>query len=297
MVAIFLDNGNGKPSSLAAPFGAFLAGEEPHEKNAILRDRMGARKLVARLRPTYFIESVDSAPRLLRMLLEVDRLRLLDAANELGVAPSTAHRLVSMLQYHGLAAQDRRTHEYMAGPDLVRFGLAASKQLDLRKLARPILETLSEAVNETVHLGVLQGSNVLYIDSVEGTRLLRIGTRVGASIPLHCVSMGKALLATLPRAAIDEIYRRERLIPIPTRSIRTKAVLLKQLAIVRKRGFAHSCGESEEDVASIAVAQATRNGGTVAVSIASPATRATRERINEWLPHLQRTVGELEKVL
>jgi DNA-binding IclR family transcriptional regulator len=258
---------------------------------------MSARNPAARVRPTYFIESVDSALRLLHLLLETDRVRLSDAASELGVAPSTAHRLVSMLQYHGLAAQDQRTHEYMAGPDLVRFGLAASKQLDVRKRARPLLETLTDVVNETVHLGILQGANVLYIDSVEGRRLLRIGARVGASIPLHCVSMGKALLATLPRAAIDELYPHERLVPMTSRSIRTKTVLLKQLAIVRKRGFAHSCGESEDDVASIAAACATRDGGAVAVSLASPATRATRERINEWLPHLQRTVGELEKIL
>src|SRR5271170_7467241 len=97
-------------------------------------------------RPTYLIESVDKALRLLHLFAETDRIRVSDAAALLGVAPSTAHRILAMLQYHGFAAQDRRTHDYLPGPGLTRIGLAAAKQLGLRAQARPVMERLAAEV-------------------------------------------------------------------------------------------------------------------------------------------------------
>lgn len=247
-----------------------------------------------RERPAYAIESVDSALRLLHLFLVSEQVRVSEAAAHLGVAPSTAHRLLAMLQYHGFVTQDPRTHEYLAGPDLVRFGLAAAKQLDLRQQARPVLEALSSAVNETVHLGVQQGASVLYIDGIEGTRVLRIGSRAGASLPLHCVSMGKALLAALPPERFDELYQKEPLPGLTPRTVTSKAELAKQLALIRKQGFALSCGESDDGVASVAMAAVDARGVVrAAISIAAPATRMTREQISDWIPLLRKAAADL----
>jgi IclR family acetate operon transcriptional repressor len=249
---------------------------------------------IERERPAYLIESVDSALRLLHMFLVSERIRVSEAATQLGVAASTAHRLLAMLQYHGFVAQDRRTHEYLAGPDLVRFGLAAAKQVDFRELARPVLETLSAAVNETVHLGIMQARNVLYIESIEGTRVLRIGSRSGASIPLHCVSMGKALLARLPRERFHELYPEEQLPTLTERSVATKSELTKQLAVIRKRGYAISSSESEDGVTSVAMAVFNEKGELRgAMSIAAPTTRAVQQRIDEWIPLLRKAAADL----
>lgn len=247
-----------------------------------------------RERPAYLIESVDSALRLLHMFLVSERIRVSEAAAQLGVAPSTAHRLLAMLQYHGFVAQDPRTHEYHAGPDLIRFGLAAAEQLDLRQQARPVLEGLSSAVDETVHLGIMQGGNVLYIDGVEGTRVLRIGSRAGASIPLHCVSMGKALLTALSRERFDELYPQEQLPTLTSRTLTTKTQLAKQLATIRRQGFAYSCSESDDGVASIAMAVFNGKGELrAAISIAAPAARTTQGRIGGWVPLLRSAAADL----
>jgi len=253
-----------------------------------------ARRNPLRKRPAYPIESVDSALRLLHEVVVRERLRVSEAAIKLRVAPSTAHRLLAMLQYHGFVTQDGQTHEYIAGPDLVRFGLAALKQLDLREQARPALEALSTAVKETVHLGVLQGANVLYIDGVESDRVLRIGSRAGAIIPLHCVSMGKALLAAMPRERIDELYPSETLPTLTDRTVPSKTELLKQLASIRRNGFASSSGESEDGVASLATGVFNQAGeARAAISIAAPATRATPERIRAWVTLLRKTATDL----
>jgi DNA-binding IclR family transcriptional regulator len=248
-------------------------------------------------RPAYLIGSVDSALRLLHIFLVRDRIRVSEAAAELDVAPSTAHRLLAMLQYHGFVAQDERGHDYVAGPDLIRFGLAAIKQLDIRQQARPIMEALSAHVDETVALGILQTTNVLYVDGVESTRALRVVVRTGALIPAHAIAMGKALLAWSPAERIAELYPQEVLPRVTDRTVSTKRELLAELESVRTHGYAQSKGESEDGVASIAVPVFNEGGELRAtMSIAAPTLRVTPDRVKTWLPLLRAASAELGKL-
>jgi IclR family acetate operon transcriptional repressor len=248
----------------------------------------------ATARPAYFIESVDSALRLLHMFHARDRIRLTDVAADLQVAASTAHRLLAMLQYHGFVDQDARTQEYIAGPDLIRFGLAAVKKLDLRQQARPIMEALSEAVNETVALGVLQGSNVLYVDGVESSRALRVVVRTGALLPAHAIAMGKVLLASLPPNELRELLAGMELAALTSRTIVRKTELFSSLASIRQRGYAVSRGESEDGVASASTPVFNTAGVLRAsISIAAPIARASAGAVKAWLPLLRRASAEL----
>ena len=133
--------------------------------------------------PAYPIASVDNALRLLMLFRAEPRVRLSDASEHLGVAHSTAHRLMAMLAYHGFVRQEPDSRAYVAGPALVEIGLAAVRQLDIRRHARPVLESLASSLGETVHLAVLEGGNVRYLDAVESSRALRVGgaDRVGAA--------------------------------------------------------------------------------------------------------------------
>jgi DNA-binding IclR family transcriptional regulator len=232
------------------------------------------------------------------MFLDTDRIRISEAAAQLEVAPSTAHRLMAMLQYHEFVVQDHRTHEYLPGPNLTRIGLAATDQLDLRHAARPIMERLAMTAGETVGLGILHGSNVLYLEGVDGNQVLRIGSRRGVLIPAHCISMGKAILAELPPERLDELYPDEALPTMTERSLATKSALRRQLERIRRRGYAESSGESEGGVASIAAAVLAADGSPrAAISIAAPAMRATPERVAEWLPRLRASVTELSLLI
>lgn len=111
-----------------------------------------------------------------------------------------------MLQFYGFVVQDPSTRAYSAGPALIEVGLSVG-EIDIRIRARPHLEALRDEVDETVHLAVLEGTDILFLDSVEGTRAVRVGSRVGAVMPAHLTSLGKALLAELP---VDEFRRRYR---------------------------------------------------------------------------------------
>ena len=224
--------------------------------------------------PKYPIESVDNALRLLLLLREEPTLTVQRASAELGVAPSTAHRLLAMLRHRGFVEQDSGTRAYRAGPQLTEVGLAAIQELDIRRAARPHLERLVAEVQETAHLTVLRGTTVLFIDGVESPRILRAAARVGHSLPAHATASGRVLLAALPEQTVLELYPDARLVPVTARTITSRRALLARLDEVRERGFALNEGESEDDVVAVAVAIRTSDGvARGAITVAGPATR------------------------
>jgi DNA-binding IclR family transcriptional regulator len=245
-------------------------------------------------RPAYPIASVDNALTLVSLLGERGQVRVHEAAEELGTARSTAHRLLAMLEYHGFARQDEETKGYTAGPALMKAGLFAVEGLDLRGLARPVLERLGEEVGETVHLVWLQETVVVFLDSVETDRGLRVGSRVGRFMPAHCTACGKAILAQIPPDELRRLYPDGRLDQMTSRSLSTLEALERELEEVRGRGFATNFGESEEDVAALAVAIPSQPGiRRAAITVSAPITRMDEERVTDVAEAAMRAAAEL----
>jgi IclR family acetate operon transcriptional repressor len=225
-------------------------------------------------RPAYPIGSVDNALRLLLLFRAERSLRVTDAAAALGVSPSTAHRLLATLQQHGFVEQDARTRAYGPGPALAEIGLATVREDGLRAQMRPYLERLRDELNETVQLVVLQGADCLFIDTAESRRPLRTASRVGITVPAHCLSGGKALLAELPRERLRALYPAERIPSATPRSLTSRARLESELAQIRERGYATNFGESEEEIGSIGVAVHDAGGRPRAgLAVSGPLTR------------------------
>lgn len=246
--------------------------------------------------PRYPIESVDNALRILLLLGERPRLRLTDVSQYLEVASSTAHRLLMMLQYRGFVRQEAGTRGYVPGPTLDGLAFGVLRRLDVRTRARPVLDRLNADLNETIHLGRLDGSDVHFIDSIESGRALRVGGRLGRTMPAHCTSNGKAMLSTLTEAELLRIFPDEQLTRLTPNSVRTRAELLRELAEVRDRGFATSQEESEEGVSSIAVAL-TCGPTPLAVTASAPVSRMTAATRKTVLAHLRAAAEEIDKLL
>ncbi len=230
-------------------------------------------------RPAYPIASVDNALRLLMLFRGQPRVRLSEASEHLGVALSTAHRLMAMLAYHGFVQQDPDTRGYVAGPALVEIGLAAVRQLDIRMYARPVLEGLAADLGETVHLAVLEGGNVRYLDAVESPHALRVAARTGSALTASCTASGKALLAALPEDEVAALFPDDAsLVALTTKSITTRSRLLTELRAARDRGFALNREESEDGVASVGVAvPGPRNVPVAALVVSAPVSRMSGE--------------------
>lgn len=245
-------------------------------------------------KPAYPIESVDNALTLLRMFGEGGVIRVADASAEIGVARSTAHRLLAMLQYHGFVQQDPTTRAYAAGPALLMTGLAAIRKLDVRNQARPHLRRLSEQTGETVHLVTRRTRSVLFLDAVESSQAVRVSSRVGSLMPAHCTSVGKALLAELDDATIDELFPDDDLPGLTPNSITSRSKLLKQLASIRQSGYATSDGEAETGVGSVGVAIQHPSGlSEAAISVSAPSHRLNKRTVATMVKQCQETAGAI----
>lgn len=222
-------------------------------------------------RPAYLVASVDNALRLLQLLRDEGRLQLKDAARELGVAQSTAHRLLSMLVYRGFATQDEQ-RAYLPGQGMGNgpAGLSWAKQL--RDLAAPHLEQLSNQLDETVSLMIRGHTRVHCLLSIEANNILRVGDRQGAVSSARRTSGGKALLAELDRAALHRLYRgSDSELAGEHLDEPTYHALLNELDLVRRHGHARSIEQTEAGVGMAIIAN--RPTAMAAFSVATPRPR------------------------
>ncbi|MEX5299840.1 IclR family transcriptional regulator [Kocuria sp. CPCC 205292] len=246
-------------------------------------------------RPAYSLQSVDNVLRLLQMLRDSGGVRLKDVAEELHVAPSTAHRLLQMLVYRGFAVQDD-SRRYLAGPGLGAKVPDTGSHGRLRTLIQPYLELLSERVGETTNLMVRVGTTVRFLSSVEGSGWLRVGDRRGAVLPATATSAGKILLSWLPQDDLARLYR--------TSSARTVGeyldedafrAFLRSLATIRSVGLAFNREEAERGVSAVACAVRDREGRPLAaLSVSVPGQRGAVIEDPAVIRALREVVGEIE---
>jgi len=246
-------------------------------------------------KPAYSLQSVDNVLRLLQMLRDSGGVRLKDVAQELGVAPSTAHRLLSMLVYRGFAVQDD-SRRYLAGPGLGVSVPETRSHSRLRALVQPYLELLSERTRETTNLMVRVGTTVRFLSSVEGAGLLKVGDRRGAVLPAAATSAGKVLLSYLSEEDLMRLYR--------TSSARTVGEYLdeaafgsfvRSLAMIRSVGLAFNREEAERGVSAVACAVRDPQGRALAaLSVSVPAQRAAVIEDPSVIRALREVCRELE---
>jgi IclR family transcriptional regulator, acetate operon repressor len=231
----------------------------------------------ARQKPAYPIEAVDNALALLQLLRDGGRVRLKEAAAELGVAPSTAHRLLAMLVYRGFAVQDASRH-YIPGPAMGEGPAGISWSRLLRDVATPHMEILAARLGETVNLMVRVGTKVRFLSTVESSSPLRVGDRQGVVLPARQASGGKAMLAELEETVLEQLYRTPTGGPGPEEMTEDEfAAFMRELEYVRVNGFAANFEGTEEGISAVGVALHNRHGEVVgALSVATPATRFRR---------------------
>jgi IclR family transcriptional regulator, acetate operon repressor len=243
------------------------------------------------------IESVDRALRLLQVLGgHGTGATLEEVAGAAGLPKSSAHRTLSALRERGFATQ-QDDGRYLIGPELLRVAFDFYERMDLRVTMRPVLERLHREVNETVHLGVLDGGDVVYLDKLEPSHPVGLNSRIGGRNPAHCTGVGKALLAwTYPTdEAIREWIAERGPLPARTpRSITEPEALAREMARIRADGWARDVEESEQGVRCLAAPLFL--GGArprAAVSVAAPRERLSAARMRALAPVLLRATSSL----
>ncbi|SDP13337.1 transcriptional regulator, IclR family [Klenkia soli] len=230
--------------------------------------------------PTYPLSSVDAALLLAALLRQEGPTRLTDAAARLGVAPSTAHRLLAALVHRDFAVQlpDRR---YAPGPVLGE-PVAPVASSHLRDAALPHLRRLVAEQGESAHLVVPAGGVTRFVATVECDAVLRVGDRTGRTLPAHRSAAGKALLAGWDTDALAALLGQ--LDPAEAERVH------RDLRGVRRRGFALNDQATEVGLTAVGVPVPGAPGGA-AISLAMPRVRFSRDRLPGWVTALTSTAA------
>ncbi|WP_329567786.1 IclR family transcriptional regulator [Kitasatospora sp. NBC_01266] len=217
------------------------------------------------------------------------------AATRIGVHKSTALRLLRTLEEHGFVHR-QADHRYRLGGRLLSLAHTALEGIDVRQVSAPYLASLNERYGHTVHLAVLEGAEVLYVDKVEGRHpgsgegWLGAASAIGRRAPATATATGKVLLAGLTEDQLAAVLAGQEFPTRTPRSLRSATELRTDLAAVRRQGWALDQAEYEEAVNCLAAPISDSEGRPVAAcAISAPATAALGE-LSRLLPELLCTV-------
>jgi len=241
---------------------------------------MRTRPVVSASSRIYKLQTLDRAFAVLDLVASSSTpMTVAEIGDALQLRKSTAHRFLLVLERHRIVER-AQSGRFRLGLRLCGLGGRAIEQSDLRDRARPHLRSLVADVEETVHLCVLESMHMIYIDKQEPEQRIRMLSRVGASSPIHCTAVGKAILAAMPPARVEEMLLKLDGQRFTRRTMTNREALLKELERTSHRRYAVDDEEREEGVRCAGVAILNPRGEAIAaLSVSGPSSRMTLHRI------------------
>lgn len=250
------------------------------------------------MRDGVMVQSVERAIMILKCFTkDKTELRLRDISEELGINKSTVHGLINTLKHHNFLQQDAETQKYRLGLAVLDLSSRLLNSLDIRNVAGAIIRELCAKTGETIHLVVLEETDVVYIDKQESNQSIRLFTSIGTRYPAYATGVGKAILAYKRGEEV-----RNHLPPVlgqltPT-TIVDFDVMDEQLAMIRRCGYSVDNEENLEGLSCVAAPIFDHNNEVIAaISIAGPSTRMTTERIPELATEVIRAAENISQRL
>ena len=241
------------------------------------------------------VQSLVRALTILNTLAEAeDGASLSDIAQQVGLPPSTAHRLLTTLQQERFVKFDAERTMWSVGVQAFVVGNAFVKSRNLIQLARPHMRDLMTISGETVNLAVEDKGEAIFLAQVECRQMMRALVQPGARVALHCSGIGKALLAALPDAQLAKILHRHGLPRLTEKTIVKPADLRAELETARRVGYVVDDEEHAVGLRCVAAPLFDEFGEVVAaVSISGPAVRVTTDRIPVLGDLVRRTASQI----
>jgi DNA-binding IclR family transcriptional regulator len=248
---------------------------------------------VRREKTNYIIQSVSHALDVLEQFSgEHDELGVTELSKRLKLHKNNVFRLLATLESRGYIEQNKATENYRLGIRCLQLGQTYITQMGLLRQAHPIIERLAHKANETAFVAILRRTCVVPLDAVEAKRPVRMSSRVGEALPLHCTAAGKVQLAFISDADLREALL-EGLPRFTDHTVTDQQTLHQQLKQIAEQGYSMELGEHIAEVHSIAVPirDYTRNVvGSLAVS--GPAHRLSSERLEKEIAPLMQKAGQ-----
>lgn len=248
----------------------------------------------------YSIEALERGLEILSLFsAERPSLSLSQIVELLQFNKSTAYRVLSTLESVGYLEQDKITRHYRPGLKVLQLGFTAIHTLELRQIARPFLERLSQDLGETVSLAALDGFRTIYVDRVRNQAIVGVVLGVGSSLPAHCTALGKVLLAGLPTVELKRLLAAHELNSYTPKTLTTKKSLVAELAKIRLQGYAIDDEELASALRAAAAPVRDLSKRTIAaVNVTGTTLRITDARLkDEIIPALVNTTNQISTAL
>ncbi|MFC7401372.1 IclR family transcriptional regulator [Citricoccus sp. GCM10030269] len=199
------------------------------------------------------LQSVERALKVVRLVGQRGRLTLTEAAEELGVSMSTAHRLLNTCRHAGFVRQDQSGAPYQIGPALHELALGATGAVAMRDAGAHSVAKAAKELDETVSVVVLEGRNARFVESMDGARNVRIASPLGRVFPAHALAGGRAILAYLDSEELRRRFPTRHVEVVTERTIHDWDDLVGELTRTHSRGWAMDLGEVDREIGGVAV--------------------------------------------
>ena len=235
---------------------------------------------------TVQVQSLTRGLSLLEALARAEGgLTLTDVAQRVQLAPSTAHRLLATLEKMGYVYQGGELGRWYVGLQAFTVGTSFLANRDFVAQSHPYMRRLMEQSGETANLGILDGTDAVFIDQVQCREMMRTIVKLGSRVPLHASGVGKAMFAALPDDEIEAILKVKGLPRITANTITSPETMWSAIRVIRQRGWSFDDEEHALSTRCVAAPFYNEHAEVLgAISIAGPSSRLTDERIKQLGP-------------
>ncbi|WP_032093801.1 MULTISPECIES: DNA-binding transcriptional regulator KdgR [Pasteurellaceae] len=229
------------------------------------------------------VSSVLKVFGIIEALAEQKEIGITDLAQRLMMSKSTTYRFLQTMKTLGFVSQEGETDKYSLTLKLFEVGAKSLEYVDLITLANKEMAHIAKQTNETLHLGMLEGNEIIYLHKIDSNYSLRMHSRIGRRNPLYSTAIGKVLLSDYSNAEVQEILKDVVFIKHTEKTLENIEQLEQELDKVRRQHYAEDNEEQEPGLRCIAAPVYNRFGKIIAgISISLPTIRFKEEQ----LPHL-----------
>jgi DNA-binding IclR family transcriptional regulator len=235
----------------------------------------------------YQISSLEKGIKVLELLVDRKALTVTEVAGGLETHRAAAHRFLATLRDLGYVEKnDEKKYELTFR--MFEIGQKVAGRVEIRQVARRYMQEMSEAFKETVNLGFWNGVDILHLEKIDSSEILRIDAAIGSRTPAYCTALGKAILSNLDEDALNDYMRRIRLVPHGPNTIVSKKALRKELKETRERGYAIDDEELAQGLRCVAAPVFDHSGqAKYALSISCPSMRLSMADVDTVYPKIR----------
>lgn len=238
---------------------------------------------VKREKAEYAVQAVSNAVEILELLGSHEHeLSISEIVSKLELTKSNVNKLLANLEKYGYVEHNRYTGNFRLGVKTFQISQAYINKLNLIDISTHILNGLKQQLNESVYIGVLRHSNVVYLDVIETDEPVRVMPRIGNVGPAYATAIGKAQLSTMTDDEIAGLYENKEFLKLTKNTINNIQELLEDIKQVREKGYALDLEEYEEEVHCIGAPVLNFMGKVIAgISVSGPKVRMGYDRIEK----------------